>query len=120
VKTSQTVMVFRNGTIAFIGIGSNMGDKLRRCEERFGDSENRQPHPVSEILLLQDTARRLHLTGLVCQRSDQDRDGVGGLDLLHVLKTIETRLGAWRRFDGGPAIDLDILLFDGTCIETLK
>jgi 2-amino-4-hydroxy-6-hydroxymethyldihydropteridine diphosphokinase len=108
------------GHIAFIGIGSNMGDKVRRCEEA-----------ISEILkvdrntlLAKSSFYKTRPVGYT--RQDWFVNGVIKIeteleasDLLHSLKAIENHLGRLQTFRWGPrAIDLDILLFDGTCIET--
>ena len=108
------------GHIAFIGIGSNMGDKLRRCEEAISEILKIDSH----TLLAKSSFYKTRPVGYTSQ--DWFVNGVikigtelEALDLLRVLKTIETRLGRVETFRWGPrAIDLDILLFDGTCIET--
>jgi 2-amino-4-hydroxy-6-hydroxymethyldihydropteridine diphosphokinase len=108
------------GHIAFIGIGSNIGDKVRRCEEAISailkiDNHNLlakssfyKTRPVGY------TSQDWFVNGVIKIKTELE-----ALDLLHALKTIENQLGRLETFRWGPrAIDLDILLFDGTCIET--
>ena len=108
------------GHIAFIGIGSNMGDKARRCEEAISEILKVDNHTLlakSSFYKTQPvgyTAQDWFVNGVIKIETDLE-----ALDLLRALKTIEGRMGRLETFRWGPrAIDLDLLLFDGTCLET--
>jgi len=108
------------GHIAFIGIGSNMGDKARRCEEAISEILNVDNHTLlakSSFYKTQPvgyTAQDWFVNGVIKIETDLE-----ALDLLRALKTIENHLGRIETFRWGPrVIDLDLLIFDGTCLET--
>ncbi|OGP53273.1 MAG: 2-amino-4-hydroxy-6-hydroxymethyldihydropteridine diphosphokinase [Deltaproteobacteria bacterium RBG_13_52_11b] len=107
------------GHIAFIGIGSNMGDKVRRCEEAISEILKVDRHTLlakSSFFKTQPMGYTLQdwfVNGVIKIETELE-----ALDLLHSLKTIERQMGRVKTFRWGPrAIDLDILLFDGTNIE---
>ena len=108
------------GHIAFIGIGSNMGDKVRRCEEAISETLKVDRHKLlakSSFFKTQPmgyTGQDWFVNGVIKIETE-----LGALDLLNSLKTIERHLGREETFRWGPrTIDLDLLLFDGTSIET--
>ena len=106
--------------VVYIGIGSNVGDKVWFCQRA-----------ISEILKV-DRHRLLAKSSFFKTRpmgfTDQDwfvngvikvESHLGALDLFHSLKSIESRLGRSDTFRWGPrTIDLDILLFDDEEIRT--
>jgi 2-amino-4-hydroxy-6-hydroxymethyldihydropteridine diphosphokinase len=106
--------------IAYIGIGSNVGDKARQCERG-----------ISEILKL-DRHRLLARSSLYKTQpigyTKQDwfinlvikiETKMDAPALLCSLKEIETRLGRVKTLRWGPrAIDLDILFFNDHQIQT--
>lgn len=108
------------GYTAYIGIGSNAGDKVLNCETA-----------ISEILKI-DRHKLLVKSSLFNTRpigyTDQDwfvnsvikiETDLEPIDLYRMLKAIEFRLGRKETFRGGPrVIDLDLLLFDDRRIET--
>src|SRR4030042_5087718 len=107
------------GHIAFIGIGSNMGDKVRRCEEAISEILKVDRHTLlakSSFFKTQPMGYTLQdwfVNGVIKIETELE-----ALDLLHSLKTIERTMGRAKTFRWGPrAIDLDILLFDATNIE---
>ena len=97
-----------------------MGDKVRRCEDAISEILKVDRH----TLLAKSSFYKTRPVGYTLQ--DWFVNGVIKIeteleasDLLHSLKAIENQLGRLQTFRWGPrAIDLDILLFDGTCIET--
>jgi 2-amino-4-hydroxy-6-hydroxymethyldihydropteridine diphosphokinase len=108
------------GHIAFIGIGSNMGDKVRRCEEAISEVLKVDNHTLlakSSFYKTQPvgyTEQDWFVNGVIKIETELE-----AFDLLRALKTIEGRMGRLQTFRWGPrAIDLDLLLFDGTCLET--
>jgi 2-amino-4-hydroxy-6-hydroxymethyldihydropteridine diphosphokinase len=108
------------GHIAFIGIGSNTGEKIRRCEEAISEILKTDRN----ALLAQSSFFRTKPTGYVFQ--DWFVNAVVKIEtdlepfpLLRTLKDIEHRLGRVETFRWGPrAIDLDILLFDRIHLQT--
>ena len=108
------------GHIAFIGIGSNMGDKARRCEEAISEILKVDNHTLlakSSFYKTRPvgyTAQDWFVNGVIKIETDLE-----ALDLLRALKTIEGRMGRLETFRWGPrVIDLDLLLFDRSRIET--
>ena len=108
------------GHIAFIGIGSNMGDKVRRCEEAISEVLKVDNHTLlakSSFYKTQPvgyTEQDWFVNGVIKIETELE-----AFDLLRALKTIEGRMGRLETFRWGPrAIDLDLLFFDGTCLET--
>ena len=102
------------GHVAYIGIGSNLGDKVYQCEEAITEILKADHH----ILLAKSslfktkpmgyTSQDCFINGVIKIETDLEP-----LDLLRVLKEIESRLGRKETFRWGPrAIDLDILFFD--------
>ena len=97
-----------------------MGDKVRRCEDAISEILKVDRH----TLLAKSSFYKTRPVGYT--RQDWFVNGVIKIeteleasDLLHSLKAIENQLGRLQTFRWGPrAIDLDLLLFDGTCIET--
>lgn len=108
------------GYTAYIGIGSNLGDKIAHCEKAISEILNIDRHRLlSRSSLFKTrpigyTAQDLFVNGVVKIETDLEP-----LDLYRTLKTIELRLGRKETFRGGPrVIDLDLLLFDDRRIET--
>ena len=107
------------GHIAYIGIGSNIGDKIHQCEKAISEILKIDRH----ILLAKSSFFKTQPIGY----TDQDWfvNGVIKIetdleppDLLRALKDIESRLGRRETFQWGPRqIDLDILFFDDKEIQ---
>jgi 2-amino-4-hydroxy-6-hydroxymethyldihydropteridine diphosphokinase len=102
------------GHVAYIGIGSNLGDKAGQCEKAISEILKAD----RTILLAKSSLFKTKPMGYTSQ--DWFINGVIKIetelepfDLLRVLKEIESRLGRRETFRWGPrAIDLDILFFD--------
>ncbi len=106
--------------IAYIGIGSNMGDKVHRCEEAISEILRVDRHKLlakSSFFKTQPigyTSQDWFVNGVIKIETE-----LGAVDLLRSLKAIEGQSGRVETFRWGPRpIDLDILLFDETRIET--
>jgi 2-amino-4-hydroxy-6-hydroxymethyldihydropteridine diphosphokinase len=102
------------GHVAYIGIGSNLGDKAGQCEKAISEILKAD----RTILLAKSslfktkpmgyTSQDWFINGVIKIETDLEP-----LDLLAVLKEIESRLGRRETFRWGPrSIDLDILFFD--------
>ena len=105
--------------IAYIGIGSNLGDKVYQCEKAISEILRADRHKLlSKSSLFKTkpigyTSQDWFINGVIKIETDLEP-----LELLQVLKDIESRLGREKTFRWGPrVIDLDILLFDEEEIE---
>jgi 2-amino-4-hydroxy-6-hydroxymethyldihydropteridine diphosphokinase len=102
------------GHIAYIGIGSNKGDKISQCEKAISDILSVNHHKLiatSSLFKTQPigyTAQDSFVNGVIKIETELDPR-----ELLQTLKTIEARLGRTETFRWGPReIDLDILFYD--------
>ena len=100
--------------IAYIGIGSNIGDKVNQCEKAISEILKVDRHKLlakSSLFKTKPigyTSQDWFVNGVIKIETDLEP-----LDLLRILKGIESRLGRTKTFHWGPrSIDLDILLFD--------
>ena len=107
------------GHIAYIGIGSNLGDKVYQCETAISDilrADQNKLLAKSSLFKTKPigyTSQDWFINGVIKIETDLEP-----LELLQVLKDIESRLGREKTFRWGPrVIDLDILLFDEEEIE---
>lgn len=105
-------------TIAYIGLGSNQGDKIANCR--------------SAIELLAKSGHVVRASSLYCTEpmgyAEQDdfvnavvelETGLSPEALLNQCRAIEEELGRVRTIHWGPrTIDVDILLYGATMIET--
>ena len=108
------------GYTAYIGIGSNAGDKALNCETAISEILKIDQHKLlgrSSFFNTRPigyTAQDLFVNGVIKIETDLEP-----IDLYRTLKTIEIRLGRKETFRGGSrVIDLDLLLFDDRRIET--
>jgi 2-amino-4-hydroxy-6-hydroxymethyldihydropteridine diphosphokinase len=108
------------GHIAYIGIGSNIGDKLNNCEKAISEILRLDHHKLlakSSLYKTQPmgyTAQDWFVNAVIKIETDLE-----AYKLLRTLKTIESQLGRAETFRWGPRImDLDILFFDHIEIHT--
>ena len=106
--------------IAYIGIGSNIGDKAHRCEQGIAEILRVDRTTLLAKSSLYRTKPVGHLpqdwfvNGVIKIETDLE-----ALDLFQSMKEIEIRLGGRKTFRWGPRIlDLDLLLFDDQIIDT--
>jgi 2-amino-4-hydroxy-6-hydroxymethyldihydropteridine diphosphokinase len=109
-----------NGHIAYIGIGSNIGNKVRHCEKAIAEILKANRHKLlaqSSLFKTQPigyTSQDWFVNGVIKIETELEP-----LDLLRTLKAIESRMGRDRTVRWGPrVIDLDILFFDEEEITT--
>ena len=102
------------GYIAYIGIGSNVGNKTHQCERAISEILKFDSHKLltkSSFFKTKPigyTSQDWFVNGVIKIETDLEP-----MNLLRVLKTIESQLGRTETFQWGPrTIDLDILLFD--------
>ncbi len=107
------------GHIAYIGVGSNIGDKVQQCEKAIAEILKIDHHKLlakSSFFKTKPigyTAQDWFVNGVIKIETDLDPP-----DLLQVLKTIESQLGRTETLHWGPReVDLDILLFDDKEIQ---
>ncbi len=108
------------GYTAYIGIGSNAGDKVLNCETAISEILKIDQHKLlgrSSFFNTRPigyTAQDWFVNSVIKLESDLEPH-----DLFRALKDVESRLGRAETFRGGPrVIDLDLLLFDDRRIET--
>jgi len=108
------------GHIAYIGIGSNVGDKVSQCEKAISEIVKVDRHKLlakSSLFKTQPigyTSQDWFVNGVIKIETDLEP-----FDLLRALKLVESHLGRKETFRWGPrAIDLDILIFDEKEIHT--
>ena len=106
--------------IAYIGIGSNLGNKLHQCEKAISEILKIDRHKLlarSSFFKTQPigyTPQDWFVNGVVKIETDLEAP-----ELLWELKRIESHLGRTETFRWGPrTIDLDILFFDDIEIQT--
>jgi len=108
------------GHIVYIGIGSNLGDKVSQCEKAISEILTIDRHK----LLAKSSLFKTEPVGYTSQdwfvnavlKIETD---LGAPKLLRELKSIESHLGRTETFRWGPRmIDLDILFFDDIEIHT--
>lgn len=108
------------GHIAFIGIGSNLGDKIAHCEKAIIEILNIDRHRLIARSSLYRTkpvgytAQQWFINGVVKIETDLEP-----LDLHRMLKDVELKMGRKETFPWGPRIiDLDLLFYDTLRMET--
>jgi 2-amino-4-hydroxy-6-hydroxymethyldihydropteridine diphosphokinase len=108
------------GHITYIGIGSNLGDKLHHCEKAISEILKIDRHKLlakSSLFKTQPigyTSQDWFVNGVIKIETDLEAP-----KLLRTLKDIESLLGRTKTFRWGPrTIDLDILFFDEIEIHT--
>jgi 2-amino-4-hydroxy-6-hydroxymethyldihydropteridine diphosphokinase len=108
------------GHVAYIGIGSNLGDKRSHCEKAISQILKSDRHKLlakSSFFKTQPvgyTSQDWFVNGVIKIETNLEAP-----ELLRTLKTIESQLGRSETFRWGPrTIDLDILFFDDIEIHT--
>jgi 2-amino-4-hydroxy-6-hydroxymethyldihydropteridine diphosphokinase len=107
------------GHIAYIGFGSNLGDKVAYCEKAIAeilDIDNHKLLAKSSFYKTQPVGYQTQdwfVNGVIKLESDLEPQ-----DLLRALKGVESRLGRTETFLWGPReIDLDLLLYEDRVIQ---
>lgn len=108
--------------IAYIGLGSNLGDKVRNIREALQLLESRKGVKVIKVSSLYETIpvgysnQPNFINAVVAVQTDKPPD-----ELLAIAKAIEAELGRQKSFRWGPRlIDLDILLYDNLTYKSAK
>jgi len=105
--------------IVYIGIGSNLGDKIGQCERAIAEILRVDQHKLlakSSLFKTKpigDTSQDWFVNGVIKIETDLEP-----LELLQVLQEVESRLGRRKTSRWGPrTIDLDILFYDGEEVQ---
>jgi 2-amino-4-hydroxy-6-hydroxymethyldihydropteridine diphosphokinase len=100
--------------IVYIGIGSNLGDKVGQCERAIAEILKVDQHKLlakSSLFKTKpigDTSQDWFVNAVIKIETDLEP-----LELLQVLQEVEFRLGRKKTYPWGPrTIDLDILFYD--------
>ena len=108
--------------ISYIGIGSNLGDKVGQCERAVTEILKVDQHrllaksPLFKTKPIGYASQDWFINGVIKIETDLEP-----LELLRALKAIEGQLGRKETFRWGPrAIVLDILFFDQKEIRTVE
>jgi len=105
-------------SIVYIGIGSNLGDRLENINKAVDCLRENQEITVEKLSSIietepADSAGPRYLNAAIKITAD-----LAPKDLLAVLQDIEKKLGRRRPFKNAPrTIDLDILLYDDKIID---
>jgi 2-amino-4-hydroxy-6-hydroxymethyldihydropteridine diphosphokinase len=107
------------GNIAFIGIGSNVGDKISNCKRAIAEITQHE----GNRLIAQSSLYKTEPIGYTQQDwfincVIEIETNLTAYELLNVLEGIELSMGRKRSFKWGPRIiDLDILFFNQETIQ---
>lgn len=107
------------GNIAFIGIGSNVGDKIKNCRQAIAEiSQLRQNRLISQSSLYKTEPIGYTQQDWFINCVIEIETTFTAYELFHVLEDIEISMGRKRTFKWGPRIiDLDILFFNDETIQ---
>ena len=110
----------KRDNLAYIGIGSNLGDKARNCREaieRIGAAEENKLVGRSSLYRTEpwgNEEQDWFVNAVIAIRTSFDPDG-----LLQHLKNVEEQLEKKKEERWGPRnIDLDILFFNDEILKT--
>lgn len=108
--------------IAYIGLGSNLGDKVKNIKKAIQQLKSREGVKVLKVSSLYETApvgykdQPNFVNAVVEVHTDKQPD-----ELLQITKAIEAALGRKKSFPWGPRlIDLDILLYNNLTYKSEK
>jgi 2-amino-4-hydroxy-6-hydroxymethyldihydropteridine diphosphokinase len=101
-------------SIAYIGLGSNLGDREKNIKSAVGLLKKTKEIKVNKVSSLYETEPRGYKEqGKFLNGALELETSLSPSELLRVLQGIEGKLGRRRVIKWGPrTIDLDILLYD--------
>ena len=106
--------------VAYIGFGSNIGDRLKHIQNAIHALSKTEGITLLKISSVYKTdpigyeAQGEFLNGVIAIQTN-----LSPLSLLHTLKDIEITAGRQHRIRWGPReIDLDILIYGDVCVQT--
>jgi 2-amino-4-hydroxy-6-hydroxymethyldihydropteridine diphosphokinase len=108
------------GHIAYIGIGSNIGNKVRHCQKAIAEILKANSHRLlarSSFFKTQPigyASQDWFVNGVIKIKTELEP-----IHLVRILKAIESRMGRTKTVRWGPrVIDLDILFYDEKEVKT--
>lgn len=105
-------------SIVYIGIGSNLGDRLKNCMDALALIEKRGISVTSISSVYETEPWGVKDQPLFLNMAIEAETNLEPSRLLAVLKNIEQKIGREKSCRWGPrAIDLDILLFDDLIVN---
>ena len=107
------------GNIAFIGIGSNVGDKIKNCAQAIAEiTQHEQNRLIAQSSLYKTEPIGYTQQDWFINSVIEIETSFTALQLLNILEDIEISMGRKRTLKWGPRIiDLDILFFNDEIIQ---
>ena len=114
----------KNGVLAYIGIGSNLGDSARQCKDAIAQLSRMSGISVERFSSLYKTEPFMDVPG--ASETEMESSGqnwfvnavaelktrLSAHDLFRTLQAMEDHMGRVRTYPGAPrVIDLDLLLY---------
>jgi len=108
------------GNIAFIGIGSNVGDKIKHCGRAIAEiSQLKQNRLIAQSSLYKTEPLGYTEQDWFINCVIEIETSFTVHELLRVLKDLELSMGRKKTFTWGPrVIDLDILFFNDEALQS--
>ena len=105
-------------SVAYIGIGSNLGDREFNCKQAIGLLRQKGTTVSKESSLYETKPWGVRDQPLFLNIAIEIETDLKPFELLRTLKDIEKKMGREETFLWGPRIiDLDILLYDNNIVD---
>lgn len=105
-------------SVAYIGIGSNLGDRESNCKQAIGLLRQKGTTVIKESSLYETKPWGVTDQPLFLNMAIEIETDLKPFELLRTLKDIEKKMGREETFLWGPRIiDLDILLYNGNIVD---
>jgi len=105
-------------SVAYIGIGSNLGDREFNCKQAIGLLRQKGTTVSKESSLYETKPWGVRDQPLFLNMAIEVETDLKPFELLRTLKDIEKKMGREETFLWGPRIiDLDILLYDNNIVD---
>jgi 2-amino-4-hydroxy-6-hydroxymethyldihydropteridine diphosphokinase len=105
-------------SVAYIGIGSNLGDREFNCKQAIGLLRQKGTTVSKESSLYETKPWGVRDQPLFLNMAIEIETDLKPFELLRTLKDIEKEMGREETFLWGPRIiDLDILLYDNNIVD---
>ena len=105
-------------SVAYIGIGSNLGDREFNCKQAIGLLRQKGTTVRKESSLYETKPWGVRDQPLFLNMAIEIETDLKPFELLRTLKDIEKEMGREETFLWGPRIiDLDILLYDNNIVD---
>ncbi len=105
-------------SVAYIGIGSNLGDREFNCKQAIGLLRQKGTTVSKESSLYETKPWGVRDQPLFLNMAIEIETDLKPFELLNTLKDIEKEMGREETFLWGPRIiDLDILLYDNNIVD---